>query len=378
MIIKKEWVDQGMNLYGRLVKNSFWPSPSQRLYYIYINNKCNLKCDYCWQRLPLLEGDCGIEIKDELNFHQWIKVIDSLPRLSAVGFSGGEPLLTKNFLDIFSHTAKKHPVTINSNGLLLDKNNLDLFVKYKLKNLSLSLDGFSQIHDKNRRHPGLFDKIVSNIKFLNQIKKKYKRKIPKLTIKTTLVDECLDDFNQFVNFCEQELMANTLNVSLMKTSYHAQFSCKLYEDYTDLLTAGLPKSEHYKSVDKVTKTLSPWIKRKSGIRGKMGIIFYPRLNRVNDLKDYFENDGIDIYGNCYLPWSLVTIMSSGNVIPCFSFNLGNLCDYNYNIQTLLKDNKRLTIVRNMLKKYHKKRKTQPVCNCCCFLRVCKVRKKIKK
>ena len=81
---------------------------------IYITNACNLKCKHCF----MLSGK---KLENELTLGDWMKVLTSFKENGGefVTFSGGEPLMFKNFPQIISHA---HDLglksTVLSNGLL--------------------------------------------------------------------------------------------------------------------------------------------------------------------------------------------------------------------------------------------------------------------
>lgn len=81
---------------------------------IYITNACNLKCKHCF----MLSGN---KLENELTLGAWMKVLTSFKENGGefVTFSGGEPLMFKNFPQIISHA---HDLglksTVLSNGLL--------------------------------------------------------------------------------------------------------------------------------------------------------------------------------------------------------------------------------------------------------------------
>ena len=64
----------------------------------------------------------------------------------------GEPLIRKDFIDILMKTSKKTFGKLNvvSNGILINDEIIDAFIKSKMMLLSVSLDGYGENHDKNR------------------------------------------------------------------------------------------------------------------------------------------------------------------------------------------------------------------------------------
>ena len=130
---------------------------------IYITNACNLKCKHCF----MLSGK---KLENELTLEDWMKVLTSFKENGGefVTFSGGEPLMFKNFPQIISHA---HDLglksTVLSNGLLWsDKliHDLALFID----EIQFSLDGVDEETNSMVRGSGHFEKVVDTIvKFAN-------------------------------------------------------------------------------------------------------------------------------------------------------------------------------------------------------------------
>lgn len=86
-----------------------------------------------------------------------------------IGFYGGEPMiefdLIKKCIEYAKEIFKGKDIqfSITTNGTLINKKIIRYFVKNKV-NLTISLDGPKEVHDKNRRFcngSGTFDKIIS-------------------------------------------------------------------------------------------------------------------------------------------------------------------------------------------------------------------------
>ena len=124
---------------------------------------CNLKCKHCYE-------DAGAS-RPELSTEQACEVIDKLSRIANIGlpalsFSGGEPLMRKDFFEIAAYAKKKIPfISIATNGTLLTKDNVKRLREIGVGYVEISLDGSSkEVHENFRRVPGCFEKTVKGIK----------------------------------------------------------------------------------------------------------------------------------------------------------------------------------------------------------------------
>lgn len=130
---------------------------------IYITNACNLKCKHCF----MLSGK---KLENELTLGDWMKVLTSFKENGGefVTFSGGEPLMFKNFPQIISHA---HDLglksTVLSNGLLWSDKLIHDWAPF-IDEIQFSLDGVDEKTNSMVRGSGHFEKVVDTIvKFAN-------------------------------------------------------------------------------------------------------------------------------------------------------------------------------------------------------------------
>lgn len=122
---------------------------------------CNLKCVHCYQ-------DAGC-YRPELTTNEAYAVVDVLSRISRVGipalsFSGGEPLLRKDFLEVAAYAKKGIPfISLATNGTLLTRDNVKM-LKGIVDYIEISLDGSSkEVHESLRSVNGCFDKTMEGL-----------------------------------------------------------------------------------------------------------------------------------------------------------------------------------------------------------------------
>ena len=124
---------------------------------------CNLRCKHCYE-------DAGFH-RPELTTDQAFTTIDKLSKIANIGlpalsFSGGEPLMRKDFFEVAAYAKKKIPyISIATNGTLLTKDNVKRFKEVGVDYVEISLDGASkEVHDSFRRVPGCFEKTMKGIR----------------------------------------------------------------------------------------------------------------------------------------------------------------------------------------------------------------------
>ncbi|MEM2266284.1 MAG: radical SAM protein [Candidatus Hadarchaeales archaeon] len=121
-------------------------------------NACNLKCLHCYQNA----GASGNELTSE----EAKEVMDELitSGVVAVAFSGGEPLLRKDLLEVAARGKEGGLfLSIATNGTLLTREKCKE-MKEILDYVEVSLDGFEETHDRFRGIPGIWKKTCEGIR----------------------------------------------------------------------------------------------------------------------------------------------------------------------------------------------------------------------
>jgi radical SAM protein with 4Fe4S-binding SPASM domain len=134
-----------------------------------LTHRCNLRCVHCYLGdKEVINGKRG----EELGTAQWISIIDQITDAGCLYLliTGGEPLLRKDFGDIYRH-AKKNGllVTVFTNGTLITADIIGLFSDLPPRAVEISLYGATApTYEKITGVHGSYDKCRDNIeKLLN-------------------------------------------------------------------------------------------------------------------------------------------------------------------------------------------------------------------
>jgi len=127
-----------------------------------ITRACNLKCVHCYE-------SAGVKGKDELSTEEALRGIDILADAGVLilAFSGGEPTIRPDILQLVEHASKRGMFTaVATNAILFSsRKKVQDFKKAGLQFAQISLDGINpQTHDAFRGVPGSFEKTVQGIK----------------------------------------------------------------------------------------------------------------------------------------------------------------------------------------------------------------------
>ncbi len=150
-------VIKGLALFG--LRKPFVPgAPFQVVWDI--TYACNLRCKHCY-------ATAGKPLEDELTTDEALDIVDKLDRLGVtiIAFSGGEPLVRKDFFEITKYADEKgFYVAVATNGTLINEEMAKKMKENGIKYVQISLDGMRETHDSFRGIKGAFDKTVEGIK----------------------------------------------------------------------------------------------------------------------------------------------------------------------------------------------------------------------
>jgi len=126
-----------------------------------MTRRCNLKCMHCYS------ASADMEYPDELTTDEGKTLIDDLAAFGApvILFSGGEPLMRRNLLELAQYAADKGMrAVISTNGTLITKDIAAQLRKINLSYVGVSLDGLEKTHDRFRGAKGAFAKAMEGIR----------------------------------------------------------------------------------------------------------------------------------------------------------------------------------------------------------------------
>lgn len=125
---------------------------------VYLTNACNLRCSHCFMH-------AGKQLENELSLEEWEQVLQDFKKLGGknVTFSGGEPLLNKNFDEIIGFTHEIGlTVTVLTNGTLWTKERVERLSKF-IDEVQISIDGVDESSNAIIRGKGFFEKITNTV-----------------------------------------------------------------------------------------------------------------------------------------------------------------------------------------------------------------------
>ncbi len=303
----------------------------------FVTKKCNARCPFCFY---LRKQEAPLDDQPEISRQEIERLALSLGRLLWVAFSGGEVYLRDDIVDISRIFYKWNKPTIflySTNGLTPDliKNKTEKILQHcpnSVVAVKLSLDGLGTEHDNLRGIRGSFEKVMETHHQLSKLLNKYPNF--ELGINTVFCAANQDHINKIFEFVKGLDHVRTHTLSIIRG--------KLKDE--SLKNVDLAK--YHAAVEAMEKDLK---KKSTGRYHFLGA----RLKSAQDILQRHL-----IYQTmlrqkrvlpCYAGRLNLVLTETGDVYPCelLDQKIGNIKNYNYNMQKLLQSGQAKKIRREV-------------------------------
>lgn len=139
-------------------------------------NLCNLKCPECPSGTGNITRPLG-----NMSFNKYQNTIDAIKHKTFYLqlFLQGEPFINKELPDMICYAQKNDMyVSISTNGLLINKNNINRIIDNAPDKLIFSIDGTDEDTYRIYRAGGSFNKAIDSLKLVVEEKRRLKLKKP--------------------------------------------------------------------------------------------------------------------------------------------------------------------------------------------------------
>jgi radical SAM protein with 4Fe4S-binding SPASM domain len=292
---------------------------------LFLTRRCNAKCAFCFY---LSDSKTEHNHQEELSLDEIKKISASAGKLLWLAFSGGEIFLRDDIVEItktFYDNNRPPIILFPTNGLLTDviKEKTESILKYCTNSTivtKLSLEGTESIHD-TIRGKGSFKKTMETYAALGELLDKYPHfDLGINTVFSAANQDSIDELIQFVNGLDK---IKTHTVSLIRGSVAdnslKEVDIEKYLDTINLLDENLKKkiASQYRFQGAKLKAAQDILQRQ---------IIYKTFTQKKQLLP------------CYAGKLNLVITETGDLYPCESFSMlvGNVRDYEYKINKMLK------------------------------------------
>jgi len=149
------------------------PLPSKIIFQWHLTDKCNFRCAHCYQESYQDNGlsfDRLLSILDQLSAFVSACKLEHKNVKAHINFTGGEPFLKTDFLDLLQETVSREMFTfgILSNGFLLPEHQLIELKALKPEFVQISLEGNEEMNNQIRGK-GTYQQIIQSIKTYSKL-----------------------------------------------------------------------------------------------------------------------------------------------------------------------------------------------------------------
>lgn len=166
----------------------------------FVTSRCNAFCETCFYHEELNK-------KGDLTFEQIEKISRSMPPITDLWLSGGEPTLRRDLtriIDLFVENNQINRLIIPTNALI--KSRVYEVVEHALGRhsqitdlyLNIALDGYGETHDKIRGVPRNWEKTLTCIEHLYPLKEKFGPRF-RLNVNTVI---CAENYTEMEKLSE--------------------------------------------------------------------------------------------------------------------------------------------------------------------------------
>lgn len=292
-------------------------------YYFEVTRRCNLRCKMC-QYIEWLENEPAEKQKEgELTTGEWHSVIEQLHRFSFVTFTGGEPLVRKDFIELLEHAGLKARTHVISNTTMLTGERSVALVALAPKRLGgrglnfmgTSIEGPGDRHDEIRRLEGAYERSISGVQRLCEHRERTGKQCPMIHV-TTVIQKGNVDVLHHLPKLMKDAGVDVLNFVTETRMFELPGLGEVDPATYKLRDLQFPQIDRATLAEALDKTIAA--AKACGIELRL-----PRMP-IKDLLNYY--DGGFKLGDfeCRNAWNTLFVGRTGDVYPCWIRRVGNI------------------------------------------------------
>jgi sulfatase maturation enzyme AslB (radical SAM superfamily) len=320
---RREIVQGPAALVRQTVPYRVWQDTSFPQWLIFfITARCNARCSMCFYWQEIEHADHA----RELSLEEIRRMARSLPKITYLSLSGGEPYLRQDIVEIVQaiiDTADPMFVSIPTNGAFPDRvaRAIDILSRRNPNtnfDVHLSLDGPAEIHNRIRvTKAASFDQVMATHKAVLPLTRR--RANVGLKFVVTCSTENVDSLDTFLD----ELSAQAECDRIHLIPLHGNFKDK---------SMSVPNAKYMELAEKAFRLSNR--KKARGVRHHL----FTAIKRAMDEKLEQINAEADLGRVCGAGQKIVVLGPYGDVQPCepLQKSVGNLRDHGYDFQAVLR------------------------------------------
>lgn len=165
-----------------------------------VTTKCNLACPRCF-RSTLVEK----ERDKDMSLETFSKIVQGIDSIDEIVFLGtGEAFMNPKFLEMLRLArARGVIISIATNGMLLNEEIIKDLIDLKVYIVNFSIDGVKKETFERIRVGSDFERVISNIKKLDDAKKKLGSRYPRLDACYTIYRDNINELPDVINLAHR-------------------------------------------------------------------------------------------------------------------------------------------------------------------------------
>ncbi len=294
---------------------------------IELSNRCNLRCKMCW-----FHGENGIGDRykgSELKTHEVCTIVDQLARhISHIYIGGSEPFIREDFLMVLKHIKSRNlSVAFTTNGTLLETKDIEMLVELGVDEISFSIDGNKELHDRVRGR-GVFEKATESLRKIAEYKKKQASMKPVITVNVVLTLSLMGRLKETLNAIEQSTGNGADFYRLHHLWYVSENELAIHQSAIrhTLGCRAAGAASHVLPDSRITEQRA-FLNEIMYVSSLPKVIMFPDLSSADTVKYYSESPRLKT--RCIAPFFGAVIKPNGDVRFCpdewiDDYSIGNL------------------------------------------------------
>lgn len=286
---------------------------SSRLRYlnIIVTNQCNQRCSWCFYKRELNN-------RQEFPLNLYNQLIDDVYKeRPAIQLSGGEPFLNRDIF-LFIKKAKEHelPVSVFTNGALLNKERINRLIDLRLDYLCISVIGPKDVHEAVTATKS-YETLINNLEYLKDVDRMGTKLILNITLSRDMVKNLVYIDELITKYRIDGLRFQHLNFLYPdELRKHKDFFAKAFDYNLEIHQTSNVDEYRLNDLHAIDNFIA---------HSKVAIQQAPPLS-IREMKQWYLEKIFTLKRKCIFPWRGVQIGADGNVYPCYKiyYPFGNL------------------------------------------------------
>jgi len=292
-------------------------------YFLEVTRRCNLRCRMCQYTAWFEHTPAADQVKGELTTDEWKDVIDQTGWFSLITFTGGEPLVRDDFVELLRHASQKRRTHFITNGTRLSLKKAHACVGLApyntggtgLNSVGVSLQGTRDVQNAIAGQDDAFERVTEGIRALCQYRDERGKRCPLVHVTAVIQQDNLDVLPEMPAIVAG-MGADVLNLAIEIRFFELEGVGKRDPEELDTAKLRLPRIDR--------KALALALQQTEEAAQKAGIeLRLPRMPR-EELLQYYDGGTCMECFECRSAWTNLNVGADGGVYPCFIYRLGSV------------------------------------------------------